>query len=231
MRRRRAASGQRLIQSLNPRPAGRVLLKRDALTSYAIRREENQECLGGKPQPDAMPKLRINSMYANILPEQSRQSGSQLSPSTPGSTLADQKRAATGSRRSCASQAMSTVTPFFSSTARSACATGCWREIANTLGLHESTVSRVTTQKFMFYPARHIFELQVLLRSHRRHRDGGRVPPRHSGVESSTGAGKSTPETSFGQPRSPRSSAHRGSWSHAAPSPSTGVAADSSRSA
>jgi RNA polymerase sigma-54 factor len=39
------------------------------------------------------------------------------------------------------------------------------REIADTLGLHESTVSRVTTQKFMFTP-RGIFELKYFFGSH-----------------------------------------------------------------
>ena len=39
------------------------------------------------------------------------------------------------------------------------------REIAETLGLHESTVSRVTTQKFMLTP-RGIFELKYFFGSH-----------------------------------------------------------------
>jgi RNA polymerase sigma-54 factor len=39
------------------------------------------------------------------------------------------------------------------------------REIAETLGLHESTVSRVTTQKFML-TARGIFELKYFFGSH-----------------------------------------------------------------
>jgi RNA polymerase sigma-54 factor len=39
------------------------------------------------------------------------------------------------------------------------------REIADALGLHESTVSRVTTQKFMATP-RGIFELKYFFGSH-----------------------------------------------------------------
>ena len=39
------------------------------------------------------------------------------------------------------------------------------REIADTLGLHESTISRVTTQKFMATP-RGIFELKYFFGSH-----------------------------------------------------------------
>ena len=46
------------------------------------------------------------------------------------------------------------------------------REIAEVLGLHESTVSRVTTQKFMFTP-RGIFELKYFFSSHVDTADGG----------------------------------------------------------
>ena len=43
------------------------------------------------------------------------------------------------------------------------------REIADQVGLHESTVSRVTTQKYMLTP-RGIFELKILLWLQRGHR-------------------------------------------------------------
>jgi len=46
------------------------------------------------------------------------------------------------------------------------------REIASTLGLHESTVSRVTTQKFIFTP-RGIFELKYFFGSHVATETGG----------------------------------------------------------
>jgi RNA polymerase sigma-54 factor len=53
------------------------------------------------------------------------------------------------------------------------------REIAETLGLHESTVSRVTTQKFMATP-RGIFELKYLFSSHVATDTGSAVHPRRS---------------------------------------------------
>src|SRR2546430_16570077 len=49
------------------------------------------------------------------------------------------------------------------------------REIADTLSLHESTVSRVTTQKFMFTP-RGIFELKYFFGSHVATETGGARP-------------------------------------------------------
>ena len=46
------------------------------------------------------------------------------------------------------------------------------REIASTVGLHESTISRVTTQKFMLTP-RGIFELKYFFGSHVATETGG----------------------------------------------------------
>ena len=46
------------------------------------------------------------------------------------------------------------------------------REIADTLGLHESTISRVTTQKFMATP-RGTFELKYFFGSHVATESGG----------------------------------------------------------
>ena len=46
------------------------------------------------------------------------------------------------------------------------------REIADTLGLHESTISRVTTQKFMLTP-HGIFELKYFFGSHVATESGG----------------------------------------------------------
>ena len=46
------------------------------------------------------------------------------------------------------------------------------REIADTLGLHESTVSRVTTRKYIHTP-RGVFELKYFFGSHVETHDGG----------------------------------------------------------
>ena len=48
------------------------------------------------------------------------------------------------------------------------------REIADTVGLHESTISRVTTQKFMITP-RGTVRTEVFLRQPRRHRHRRRL--------------------------------------------------------
>jgi len=111
-------------------------------------------------------------MYADILQNNRGQSGGQLSHQLQEAALADQERAAAirddparvaGDRRR---------QRHFFEHGEVGMRPLVLREIANTLGLHESTVSRVTTQKFMFTP-RGIFELKYFFGSHVATETGG----------------------------------------------------------
>jgi RNA polymerase sigma-54 factor len=114
---------------------------------------------------EAMPKLRINRMYADILQNNRGATGSQMS-----SQLQEarwliknvQQRFETILR---VSQAIVDRQRHFFEHGEVAMRPLVLREIADTLGLHESTISRVTTQKFMFTP-RGIFELKYFFGSH-----------------------------------------------------------------
>jgi RNA polymerase sigma-54 factor len=114
--------------------------------------------------PDAMPRLRINRIYADIL-QQNRASAGQMS-----SQLQEarwliknvQQRFETIQR---VSQAIVDRQRHFFDHGEVAMRPLVLREIADALGLHESTVSRVTTQKFMATP-RGIFELKYFFGSH-----------------------------------------------------------------
>jgi len=122
--------------------------------------------------PDALPKLRINSMYANILQNNRSQSGSQLSHQLQEARWLIknvQQRFETILR---VSQAIVDRQRHFFEHGEVGMRPLVLREIANTLGLHESTVSRVTTQKFMFTP-RGIFELKYFFGSHVATETGG----------------------------------------------------------
>jgi len=68
---------QRLIIGLNPRPA-RVLDGRTALRRFGRDRAQGQGDVGRLLNPDAMPKLRINRMYADILSRNRDASHQQL---------------------------------------------------------------------------------------------------------------------------------------------------------
>jgi RNA polymerase sigma-54 factor len=114
--------------------------------------------------PEAMPKLRINRIYADIL-QANRGAGGQL-----GSQLQEarwliknvQQRFETIQR---VSQAIVERQRHFFDHGEVAMRPLVLREIADVLGLHESTVSRVTTQKYMATP-RGIFELKYFFGSH-----------------------------------------------------------------
>ena len=125
---------------------------------------------GARPQPDAMPRLRINRLYAEIL-QRAREPAAQhlVGQLQEARWLIKnvQQRFDTILR---VSQAIVDRQRHFLEHGEVAMRPLVLREIAETLGLHESTISRVTTQKYMAHAARHL-RAQVLLRQPRRHRD------------------------------------------------------------
>ena len=112
-----------------------------------------------------MPKLRINRMYADILQGNRSASSGQLSQRLQEARWMIknvQQRFETILR---VSQAIVDRQPHFFEHGEVAMRPLVLREIADVLGLHESTVSRVTTQKYMLTP-RGIFELKYFFGSH-----------------------------------------------------------------
>jgi RNA polymerase sigma-54 factor len=122
--------------------------------------------------PDAMPRLRINRMYADILQHNRGASGGQLSQQLQEARWLIknvQQRFETIQR---VAQAIVDRQRHFFEHGEVAMRPLVLREIADLLGLHESTVSRVTTQKFMATP-RGIFELKYFFGSHVATETGG----------------------------------------------------------
>jgi RNA polymerase sigma-54 factor len=163
---------QKLITSLNPRP-GRAYGADD--TRYVVPDVIVRKLKGvwiSALNPDAMPKLRINRLYADIL-SRARSSGSQQL----SSQLQEakwliknvQQRFDTILR---VAQAIVDRQRHFFEHGEVAMRPLVLREIAEALDLHESTVSRVTTQKFMHTP-RGIFELKYFFGSHVGTESGG----------------------------------------------------------
>jgi RNA polymerase sigma-54 factor len=119
-----------------------------------------------------MPKLRVNRMYADIL-NRNRDSG--------GQQLASQLQEARWMVKNIqqrfdtilrVSQAIVDRQRRFFEHGEVAMRPLVLREIADEVGLHESTVSRVTTQKYMLTP-RGIFELKYFFGSHVATETGG----------------------------------------------------------
>jgi RNA polymerase sigma-54 factor len=112
---------------------------------------------------EVMPRLRINALYANALKQ-------QKGDTSLGSQLQDAKWLIKNMRQRFdtilrVSQAIVERQRNFFSHGAVAMRPLVLREIADTLGLHESTISRVTTQKYMLTP-HGMFELKYFFGSH-----------------------------------------------------------------
>lgn len=155
-------TAQFLIRSLNPRPGAQytALDARYITPDVVVRKIRGQwtVCINS----DAYPRLRINNLYAQIL---SRQRGSGLSGQLQEARWLIknvQQRFDTILR---VAQSIVDRQRQFLDHGEVAMRPLVLREIADILGLHESTVSRVTTQKYMATP-RGIFELKYFFGSH-----------------------------------------------------------------
>ena len=112
---------------------------------------------------DVMPKLRVNAMYANIL-KQNKGEGSMSSQLQEAKWLIKNMRQRFDTILRVAQAIVDRQRNFFSH-GEVAMRPLVLREIADTLGLHESTISRVTTQKYMLTP-HGMFELKFFFGSH-----------------------------------------------------------------
>lgn len=153
-----------LICSLNPRPGAQYspIDTRYIIPDVVVRKQRNRWV--ASLNQDAMPRLRINQIYADIL-KQDRSSGASMN-----SQLQEAKWLIKNVKQRFdtilrVSQAIIDRQLQFFDHGEVAMRPLTLREIADTVGLHESTISRVTTQKFMATP-RGIFELKYFFGSH-----------------------------------------------------------------
>ena len=112
---------------------------------------------------DVMPRLRVNALYANIL-KQNKGDGSLAPQLQEAKWLIKNMRQRFDTILRVSEAIVERQRNFFSHGAV-AMRPLVLREIADTLGLHESTISRVTTQKYMLTP-HGMFELKYFFGSH-----------------------------------------------------------------
>jgi RNA polymerase sigma-54 factor len=163
---------QNLITRLNPRPGANYSGEEARYIVPDVVVKKIKGLWRASLNPDAMPKLRINRMYADILHRNRDASLQQLAGQLQEAKWLIknvQQRFDTILR---VSQAIVDRQRHFFEHGEVAMRPLVLREIADTLGLHESTVSRVTTQKFMLTP-RGIFELKYFFGSHVTTETGG----------------------------------------------------------
>ncbi len=152
------------VRSLNPRPGAQYApLDTRYIIPDVIIRKHRGRWIASLNQA-AMPQLRVNQMYASIL---SQHRGAH-------SSMAGQLQEARALIRNIkqrfdtilrTAQAIADRQTAFLDHGEVAMRPLTLREIAETLELHESTISRVTTQKYMATP-RGIFEFKYFFGSH-----------------------------------------------------------------
>ncbi len=152
-------AAQHLIVGLNPRPGAEF---DRSVADYVVPDvivEKHRNRWRARLNADAMPKLRVNSMYANILQQRDDGNASQLSVQLQEAKWLIknlQQRFETILR---VAQAIVERQEKFFEHGEIAMRPLVLREIAEELELHESTISRGTTQKFMLTP-RGIYEFK-----------------------------------------------------------------------
>ena len=164
-------AAQSLIQGLNPRPGAAFarLEARYVVPDVIVRKVRGS--WRASLNPEAMPRLRINRLYAELA------SGRASSGAGLASKLQEARWLIKNVRQRFdtilrVAQAIAERQRHFLDHGEVAMRPMVLREIADMLGLHESTISRVTTQKYMATP-RGTFELKYFFGSHVATETGG----------------------------------------------------------
>ncbi|MCH8501248.1 MAG: RNA polymerase factor sigma-54 [Aliidiomarina sp.] len=155
-----------LLQGLNPRPGeGFSGNESDYVIPDVLVRKQNGRWLV-ELNPDSAPKLRINSAYADLPQSQCSQADSQYirqhlqdarwlikSIESRNETLLKVAHCIVQRQQAFFEHGPEAMKPMILS------------DVADSIEMHESTISRVTTQKFMHSP-RGVFELKYFFSSH-----------------------------------------------------------------
>jgi RNA polymerase sigma-54 factor len=150
---------QHLIAALDPKPGAAFDQTVADYVTPDVVVEKHKGAWRVRLNAEALPKLRINQIYANILQQRNEKNGSQLFTQMQEAKWLIknlQQRFETILR---VAQAIVERQEQFFEHGEIAMRPLVLREIADTLELHESTVSRSTTQKFMLTP-RGIYEFK-----------------------------------------------------------------------
>ena len=163
-----------LILSLNPRPGARYGGPDTRYVTPDVILRKVRKVWRVHVNTAAVPRLKINRLYADILARERGRGSSAGSGSADGGGLFTQLQEAKWLLKNVqqrfetierVSQAIVERQRHFFDHGEVAMRPLVLREIADELGLHESTISRVTTNKYMLTP-RGIFELKYFFGSH-----------------------------------------------------------------
>lgn len=162
-----------LIQSLNPHPGARLSSEAPQYVTPDVLVYRQRQAWRVELNPENTPKLRINTRYAALARRSAQSSDADClknhlqearwflkSLQNRNETLLKVATCIVERQRDFLEHGDESMRPLI------------LRDIAETLGMHESTISRVTTQKYMHTP-RGIYELKYFFSSHVGASDGG----------------------------------------------------------
>lgn len=162
-----------LIQTLNPRPGSLISGNKPEYIVPDVIVYKKKDKWVVELNPDTMPRIRINNMYANMI----RRSDT----SDDANSMRDHLQEARWFLKSLQSRnetllkvarcIVSRQRDFFEY-GEEAMKPLVLRDVAEEVGMHESTISRVTTQKYMHTP-KGIFEFKYFFSSHVSTSEGG----------------------------------------------------------
>ena len=158
---------QEVIQQCRPHPGGCFSKERIAFVAPDVIVAKTKDGWQAQLNEDAMPKLQVNSLYANLLAQHNAQhkgTSSLQIQLQEARWLIKNIRQRFDTILRVAQAIVERQRNFFTHGAI-AMRPLVLREIADTLKLHESTISRVTTQKYMLTP-HGIVELKYFFGSH-----------------------------------------------------------------
>jgi RNA polymerase sigma-54 factor len=158
------ARARQLILRLNPRPGAQYesVETRYIVPDVIVKKVKNKWI--ASLNPDAVPKLRINSVYAELLQDTRNTARSPMSKQLTEARWLIRNVEARFQTILRVAQAIVDQQCRFFDHGESAMQPLMQREIASAVGVHRSTISRVTRQKFMA-TSRGVFELKYFFGS------------------------------------------------------------------
>jgi len=162
-----------LIRTLDPRPGARISAQTTEYVAPDVYVRHGEDGWRVELNPDIAPRIRINDYYAGMV--------RQVSSARDSAFMRDQLQEARWFLKSLHSrndtllrvaQAIVERQQGFLEHGEVAMQPLILRDIAEALDMHESTISRVTTQKYMHTP-RGVFEFKYFFSSHVGTSDGG----------------------------------------------------------
>jgi len=162
-----------LIQSLQPRPGSQITSEKPEYIIPDVTVKKAKDKWVVELNPDAAPKLRVNNHYASLI--------KQVNSSSDSTYMKNQLQEARWFIKSLISRNKTLLKVAtciverqqgFLEHGEEAMKALVLHDVAEEVGMHESTISRVTTKKYMYTP-RGIYELKYFFSSHVSTASGG----------------------------------------------------------